>query len=471
MNSAWGSRNVTFFRRGLSAVGWRTPLVFLLMGTMVAWGSSGTGADVHFIRIDGSSLTGAWLGSPDGHTLDIRATGGSKRIRLDNLAKITFRTPRPSSKVTSRATDRQESPAADQQGQAVFYLADGGRLFGTLIEPRESSDSVMGRTAIGDPTEFPFDRLAGVQLAEASVYPRAHEAFLSALSAQRPGEDILITNGRVENPETVGTEKTEKPATKQSPKSLPGRLISLGPESGSFVFSDRTRSFQTQRVYGIVLAAGASAGADHEADRQYPVTVELTDGSTFTGRIERADQSSVRVATSLNMSIDLDLVDIATLKIESDRVVYVSDLKPIDQETEGILHRPWPVQYEKSVAGTPLSLDGQVYQRGLGVHSRTELAFDIDRAFEMLVAVIGIDDSVRPRGNVVFRVVGDGLILFDSGAVTGKDKPKDIRVDMTDVKVLRLIVDYGEGLDLADHANWADVRLLKPAPPIDATTN
>jgi hypothetical protein len=98
----------------------------------------------------------------------------------------------------------------------------------------------------------------------------------------------------------------------------------------------------------------------------------------------------------------------------------------------------------------------------LGVHSFTELTFDIGGAYETFAATIGIDDSVRPRGHVVFRVIGDEGILFDSGPVTGRNGPEDILVDVTGVLVLKLVVDYGEELDIADHADWCDARLLRP---------
>jgi len=35
---------------------------------------------------------------------------------------------------------------------------------------------------------------------------------------------------------------------------------------------------------------------------------------------------------------------------------------------------------------------------------------------------------------------------------------------------LTLIVDYGEALDVADHADWADARLIKPPARADAST-
>jgi hypothetical protein len=105
-----------------------------------------------------------------------------------------------------------------------------------------------------------------------------------------------------------------------------------------------------------------------------------------------------------------------------------------------------------------------VFDKGLGVHSRTELDYQLDRAYESLVATIGIDDAVRPRGSVVFRVLGDGKVLFDSGVLTGKDPPRDVNVNVVGVSLLTLVVDYGDELDLSDQADWGGARLLKPAP-------
>ncbi|MCH8146858.1 MAG: NPCBM/NEW2 domain-containing protein, partial [Planctomycetes bacterium] len=85
------------------------------------------------------------------------------------------------------------------------------------------------------------------------------------------------------------------------------------------------------------------------------------------------------------------------------------------------------------------------------------------RAYERFAATIGIDDFVRPGGSVVFRVIGDGRVLFESGEITGRDAPRAIRVDMVGVKLLTLLVDLGEGLDLSDHADWAGARLIRPA--------
>ncbi len=462
MNVLRTTRQMSPIARGLSFARRLTKPTTFLAIALVTISSAAMGTEVRVVRIDGTSATGTWLGSPDGRALQLRAPDVTLTLRFDDLSRVEFRDAnRPVPRTTS----------------VTFHLADGGRLFGELIDrqagftgPKEPADNVMGVTAIGSSTALPFDGLAAVELASREDFPLARKVFQTALASRRPGEDLLITRERPAFPGSDDKPQIEPPRPAEPAKSVAGRLISLGQSAGSFVFADRERSFQADRVYGIVLATGVWNAWGPAARREYPVRFELIDGSTFTGRIERADGESIHVATSVNVNVVLDLDDIAALTITSDRVVHIGDLKTVTQKTEGILHRPWTPRFDKSAAGGPISLGGRVYERGLGVHSRTELTFAIDGAYETFVATIGIDDSVRPRGSVVFRVAGDGRILYDSGAVTGKDEPVDIRVDVTGVKRLRLIVDYGEGLDLADHADWADARLLKPAPSIDAKT-
>ncbi len=437
--------------------------------------------DVHVIRIDGTTRTGTWIGSADATKFELRGQSGTTTLRFDETSEITFR----GAKVQTPAQDAPEVPPPDAnpvEGEkeptaeasppigipAVFYLADGGRLFGLLLEPHSPNDSLTCRTSIGDPVELPFEFLAGVELAGRQDFPRAQEVFHAAMTSRRPGKDVLVTR-EVHEPPTDFAQPTDAAPGAQEPKSLPGRLATLGPLDGSFVFSDRTRSFRTERAYGIVFAAGASApiparrGApEHGMRRDHPITLELLDGSVFTCRVERSDAQSLHVSTSWGFTAELNLTQVVRMSVESDRVVYLTDLKPVDTTVTGLLHRPWPPRFDKSVAGGPILIDGRKFDRGLGVHSRTQLLYDINKTFETFVATIGLDDFVRPRGSVVFRVLGDSETLYDSGVISGKDDPVVVRVDVANVKRLGLVVDYGEELDLADHADWGDARLLRP---------
>jgi hypothetical protein len=378
-------------------------------------------ATVQALRVDGTTVQGEWAGCPDATSVSIRTAAGMERIAFDDLARVSF-----------------ECPARPSDGTIVFHLADGGRLYGQLVG--DAPEAVVTRTVLGDAVPIAFDRLAAIQFVRGSVaLAKAEELFEAALKARLPAQDVLITRG----PEDT--------------KSLRGRLETLDAESGSFAFADKPRTFQTDKIYAIVFATGANMQA------VFPVTVELSDGSVVSGAIERADAESVKIATSVGPVLDLKVGEVMSLRVRSPRVLYVSDLTPTAERTEGMLHRPWPVRKDRSVSAAPLSMAGRAFDKGLGVHSKTELDYPIGGAYESLVATIGIDDAVRPSGSVVFRVLGDGKVLFDGGVLTGQDPPRDVKVDVTGVNTLTLVVDYGDGLDLSDHVDWGGVRLLKPA--------
>ncbi|WP_309573365.1 NPCBM/NEW2 domain-containing protein [Deinococcus sp.] len=121
----------------------------------------------------------------------------------------------------------------------------------------------------------------------------------------------------------------------------------------------------------------------------------------------------------------------------------------------------------KTGDGHTLTLNGKTYARGYGVHASSQLDFQVDGRCQALSADIGVDDEVGSKGRVVFRVLGDGAVLFDSGAMTGASATRSVRVDITGLSSVRLeVMDGGDGTAY-DHADWASPTLLSctaPAP-------
>ena len=396
--------------------------ILVACGVISGFAASLRAATVQALRVDGTTLQGEWAGCPDTTSMNIRTSAGMERIAFDDLARVSF-----------------GSPAQPAEGSILFLLADGGRLHGEIVG--DAPEAVVTRTVLGEAVPIAYDRLSAIRFVRGGdTFAKAEELFEAALQARLPAQDVLITRG----PEDT--------------KSLRGRLETLDAESGSFAFGDRPRTFQTDKIFGIVFATGANKQA------VFPVTVELSDGSAVSGTIQRADAEILRMATSVGPVLETKVADVVTLRVRSPRVVYVSDLAPTAERTEGMLHRPWPVRKDRSVSAAPLSMAGRVFDKGLGVHSKTELDYLIGGAYESLVATIGIDDAVRPSGSVIFRVLGDGKVLFDGGALTGQDPPRDVQVDVRGVKILTLVADYGDGLDVSDYADWGGARLLKPTP-------
>lgn len=387
---------------------------------------------VRVVSIDGTITSGVWRGVDASGLLTVRGLDELRSIPPDDVMSITF-TQRTGPLISGVPL----SSGAETEANATFFLADGGRLSGTFLGP--GNDGLLTTTILGESVEFPFDRLAGLRLASAKGYSQAEALFTSSLDDRLPGQDILITRDAEE------------------PKRLRGRLVSIGIEQGSFTLGQRTRTFKTDRIYALVFASGVGRGTS------WPMTFELSEGASFSGKIESGDAMSLRVTTSLGTKTQLPIARLRRIEADSPRVMYVSDLRPAAHLFEGRVHRSWPVGYDKGLTGKPLAIGHRQFKKGLGCHSRTELRYELTEPFEAFVAEVGIDHVVRPRGSVVFRVLGDGAELYSSGLLTGRDDPVLVRVELEGVKALTLIVDYGDELDIADHAVWGDARLLRPS--------
>ncbi|MFB6723793.1 NPCBM/NEW2 domain-containing protein [Kribbella sp. NPDC056345] len=117
-----------------------------------------------------------------------------------------------------------------------------------------------------------------------------------------------------------------------------------------------------------------------------------------------------------------------------------------------------PAIDESVGGGNPIKLTGTTYSTGIGVASPSLVRYYLGKACTRLSGTVGIDDvvgNVGPDGGTAtFQVVGDGKVLFDSGVVD-RFSPKPFDVDLTNVRVLDLVVgDAGDG-GYNDRADWA----------------
>jgi hypothetical protein len=113
----------------------------------------------------------------------------------------------------------------------------------------------------------------------------------------------------------------------------------------------------------------------------------------------------------------------------------------------------------------PASATGQLrsrHPRALGVHSKSGLTYSLDGGYQTFQALLGITMRWAAQRSVIFRVYGDEKLLFESPVVRGGDSGVEVKVPLKGVLLLRLVVDYADNGDVADHANWADARLLRP---------
>lgn len=100
------------------------------------------------------------------------------------------------------------------------------------------------------------------------------------------------------------------------------------------------------------------------------------------------------------------------------------------------------------------------YEKGVALHSRTTALYQLPEDVKFFRALAGIDSRVREHGHVRLVIKGDGTELL-AKTISGLDPPHDIAIDIRQVSVLEIFVDFGENQDIGDHLNLCNARLVK----------
>jgi len=135
--------------------------------------------------------------------------------------------------------------------------------------------------------------------------------------------------------------------------------------------------------------------------------------------------------------------------------VYLSDLTPIEATT-GF----GQIQKNKSVEGKPLTIAGQVYEKGLGMHANATLVYQLKPEYKRFVAVVGVDDEVTGRGTVEFTVYADGQLIAETGLVpVGDVQFIDVEIPAGAKQIKLEALQGADGMNF-DHADWVNAGFV-----------
>lgn len=160
----------------------------------------------------------------------------------------------------------------------------------------------------------------------------------------------------------------------------------------------------------------------------------------------------------------LDLLMVALSFGPCDYAIPVSDLQTTGTPVNGFgpFERDASNGEDGAGDGLPLTINGVVYAKGLGIHAFSDLRFTVPAGCTQFRAVVGIDDEVsNPAASVVFEVWNDSTArLYQSPAEkTAADAGTPIAVNITGVATLRLVAIQGAS-DAFDHGDWANAVLV-----------
>ncbi len=200
------------------------------------------------------------------------------------------------------------------------------------------------------------------------------------------------------------------------------------------------------------------------ASRGFRVVAGFRDGSRLVLESLRIEANQLEATTLGGLVVRTPAEALVALQPLGGRVTYLSDLVPAEYRHVPYLDLSWPFRKDRNVRGGWLRAGGRLYLKGLGVHSAARLTYRLDRLeppCRRFEAELAIDDHTAGRGSVGFRVFVDGQLRYTSPPVRGGQPPVLVAVDLASAKRLDLVVDFGEGADVLDHADWLDARLVR----------
>lgn len=237
-----------------------------------------------------------------------------------------------------------------------------------------------------------------------------------------------------------------------------GEIQGVTGERVSIDLSGKPVPVELGRVQAIALAPRKRAAEERKG---LLLALDLGGGERLTGQWVKLSPDLLTVRLDWGDTVDIPVASLSRLEVKNGKLVYLSDLKPSEARHTPYLDVSRPYQVDRAVSGRPLRLGGRTYARGLGVHSHSEVTYALNGAYQNFAATVGVDDAVGSQGSVLFRVFGDEKLLYEGPAMRGGDLPAEVKVDVKRVLLLRLEVDFADGGDVADHADWAEARLLR----------
>ena len=153
---------------------------------------------------------------------------------------------------------------------------------------------------------------------------------------------------------------------------------------------------------------------------------------------------------------------IASVEVVGGGLMWLTELDPAKEEATSYFGTKWPMVMNKNVVGTALKVNNHVYTRGIGVHTRSVLTYDLDGTFRTLTMKCGMDDTAAPYGQANVAVVADGKVLWEAKGIKAGQAMGALTLPVTGVKHLELRAEPASRMDVLGRVDWVEAALHRP---------
>jgi len=390
--------------------------------------------------------------------------------------------------------------AAYGQNDGVIHTLDGRAHAGTLIEIDEQGDLILVQGE--DHQRLPFGEIHLIRLSEATEPPGgarnagfllARGDYLSGEVIEGDGDNLIVDHpllGRLSLP--IDQLRLFLPGCTNLPGAFRGYVLS---EDEDVVYRKTEGALGEDFIRGTVdlftkegltlecslglvdftfdqLQAVLIAGSiDEPAPSSDVATMVLLKGGAgkVSGLFAGLKNGRILLRQSWCEELSLPLEAAASITFRQPSMVFLSDLDPVESKeipymgaASGFLY---PYQRDRSVSGEEISCGRLRLVKGMGVHSRCLLTYDLDGAYSSFSAFIGLSNEVlrlKARGSIVYRVSVDGSVVFESPVLRGGDEAVELPpIPLVGAKRLILEADFADAFDTADRGFWGQAFLVR----------
>ncbi|MCP2046100.1 UNVERIFIED_ORG: endo-alpha-N-acetylgalactosaminidase [Paenarthrobacter nicotinovorans] len=345
--------------------------------------------------------------------------------------------------------DSQAGPAVT--GSQAIDAKTSTTRFEQILDTGFCGDYFVGlqRTGSANGSDFTLDNLLVEDLGASEAVPACAQ-----LSAELQGD--VVQQGKAQDFVTT--------FTSDEPAAISGLAVALELPEG-WTATPTTPATAATLPVGGTLTTTWKITAPATADGDYPITAK----ASYTAAASGNNPAGGRTISSTTT--------VRTLPKPPQATVFASD-HPWVSATNG-----WgPVEKDQSNGGTgagdgtPLTLNGTVYAKGLGAHANSTIRYYLGGYCTAFTATVGIDDAQPTRGSVKFSVVADGTAKVTTPVLGATNAPLPLTVDVTGAQYVELVADDAGDSNGNDHADWADARFTcsstaqePPAPVLNGT--
>jgi hypothetical protein len=359
---------------------------------------------------------------------------GDKALPLNDVLEVRF--PAPASVVPVAPPNATPAPAAIE-----VALSDGTRFQASTFVSAKGDIKVT--SALLGEISIKKGMLKSLRLQAAD--PQFQDAWLKLLSKETKKDLIVV---RKENKLDF----------------IAGVAGEITETNVNFLVDGEEFPARRDAVYGVIYQPAVPPG-------KLAATVELRNTDLFQSKLITLKDEKCQVVTVSGLTISVPVEQLKALDFSAGKIRYLSQMDPIDVQLFPFWDPSDYLAYRRNFSGplgilTPITLRGKPYAKGLAIHSKTILKYRLSGEFRRFQAVMGIDDYAGKKdqpdswGDVHVKISGDSKVLYE-GDAKRFDAPVPLDLDVSAVRDLVILVDYGGNLDIGDWLDLADAKVSK----------